>query len=289
MKPSITIPAVAHQEEYLLSPYWAEVKEIITETEDTSTYWLELLDNDIQGKYSFSAGQFNMLYLPGYGEAAISISSDPERPERIGHTIRFVGNVTHAISRLRVGQTLGLRGPFGTAWPLEAYKGNDVVIAAGGIGLAPLRPLIYEIINNREEYGKVVILYGARTPSDLLYTREYEAWEENGIQVMTTVDRADKSWRGQVGVVPMLFYRLRFDNENTVVFSCGPEIMMRFVVFEGLARRFSPERIHLSMERNMKCGQGFCGHCQYGPYFICKDGPVFRFDQLEPYFNLEDL
>jgi len=289
MKPSITAPAVAHQEEYLLSPYWAEIKEIVTETEDTSTYWLELIDNDIQGKYSFSAGQFNMLYLPGYGEAAISISSDPERPERIGHTIRFVGNVTHAISRLHVGQTLGLRGPFGTAWPIEAYKGNDIVIAAGGIGLAPLRPLIYQIINQREDYGKVVILYGARTPADLLYTREYTAWEENDIQVMTTVDRADESWQGQVGVVPILFYRLRFDNENTVVFSCGPEIMMRFVVFEGLARRFSPERIYLSMERNMKCGQGFCGHCQYGPYFICKDGPVYRFDQLEPYFNLEDL
>lgn len=289
MKPSITLPAVAHQEEYLLSPYWAEVKEIVSETEDTSTYWFELVDKDIQEKYSFAAGQFNMLYLPVYGEAAISISSDPERPERIGHTIRFVGNVTHAISRLRVSDTIGLRGPFGTAWPIEAYKGNDVAIAAGGIGLAPLRPLIYEIINNREDYGKVVILYGARTPSDLLYTREYATWEENDIQVMTTVDRADKSWQGQVGVVPMLFYRLRFDNQNTVVFSCGPEIMMRFVVFEGLARRISPERIYLSMERNMKCGQGFCGHCQYGPYFICKDGPVYRFDQLEPYFNLEDI
>ena len=289
MKPSITVSAVAHHEEYLLSPYWAKIKEIVPETGDTTTYWLELIDKDIQASYKFAAGQFNMLYLPGYGEAAISISSDPERPDRIGHTIRFVGNVTHAISRLRVGQTVGLRGPFGTAWPVEDYKGNDIAIAAGGIGLAPLRPVIYQIINHREDYGKVVILYGARTPSDLLYTKEFADWEEKDIQVMATVDRGDERWNGQVGVVPMLFYNLRFDNENTAVFTCGPEIMMRFVVFEGLARRISTERIYLSMERNMKCGQGFCGHCQYGPYFICKDGPVYRFDQLEPYFNVEDI
>ena len=289
MKPSIPVPAAAHQEDYLLSPYWAEIKEIVPETVDTTTFWLELTDRELQDSYKFAAGQFNMLYLPGYGEAALSLSSDPEKPKRIGHTIRFVGNVTHAIRRLRVGQTLGLRGPFGTAWPIEAYEGNDVAIAAGGIGLAPLRPVIYHIINHRQDYGNVTILYGARTPSDLLYTSEYAVWEANGIQVMTTVDRADESWQGQVGVVPMLFYRCRFDNQKTIVFSCGPEIMMRFVVFEGLARRISTDRIYLSLERNMKCGQGFCGHCQYGPYFICKDGPVYRFDQLEPYFNLEDL
>ena len=199
MKPSITVSAVAHHEEYLLSPYWAKIKEIIPETGDTTTYWLELIDKDIQATYKFAAGQFNMLYLPGYGEAAISISSDPERPDRIGHTIRFVGNVTHAISRLRVGQTVGLRGPFGTAWPVEDYKGNDIAIAAGGIGLAPLRPVIYQIINHREDYGKVVILYGARTPSDLLYTKEFADWEEKDIQVMATVDRGDESWNGQVG------------------------------------------------------------------------------------------
>ena len=289
MKPSITVSTTAHHDDHLLSPYWAEVKEIVPETADTTTYWLEFADKNVRADYKFAAGQFNMLYLPGYGEFAISISSDPERPGCIGHTIRFVGNVTHAISRLRVGQTLGLRGPFGTAWPVENYKGYDIALAAGGIGLAPLRPVIYQILNHREDYGKVVILYGARTPSDLLYTREFEDWEENGIQVMATVDRADDSWHGQVGVVPMLFYNLRFNNEKTAVFTCGPEIMMRFVVFEGLARRISPERIYLSMERNMKCGEGFCGHCQYGPYFICKDGPVYRFDQLEPYFNVEDI
>ncbi|MCK5316175.1 MAG: FAD/NAD(P)-binding protein [Anaerolineales bacterium] len=289
MKPITPVPTIAHQDEYLLAPYWAEVKDIINEAEGIATYWLEFSDREIQKSYSFAAGQFNMLYMPGYGEAAISISSDPERPERIGHTIRFVGNVTRAVSRLQVGQTVGLRGPFGTSWPLEAYKGNDVVIAAGGIGLAPLRPAIYQILNHRDDFNRVVILYGARTPEDLLYTSEYPVWQENGIEMIATVDRADESWHGQVGVVPMLFYRLQLDTQNTVVFSCGPEIMMRFVVFEGLARRIPTDRIYLSLERNMKCGQGFCGHCQFGPYFICKDGPVFVFDQLDPYFNLEDL
>lgn len=283
-----TLSSVDH-EEHLLAPNWAEIKEIVHEAEDVATFWLEYSDEALANNYTFGHGQYNMLYLPGYGEAAISISSDPEKPRLIGHTIRFVGNVTRAISRLQIGESIGIRGAFGTTWPIEAYKGHDIVLAAGGIGLAPLRPVIYHILNHREDYGRVVILYGARTPNDLLFRQEYSEWEKQGIEVMPTVDRADDNWEGQVGVVPMLFYHLRFDNEKTVVFSCGPEIMMRFVVFEGLARRISPERMYLSMERNMKCGQGFCGHCQLGPFFICKDGPVFRFDQLEPYFNLEDL
>jgi NAD(P)H-flavin reductase len=285
----IADPAAAVKFDSLLTPCWAEVVEIVPDVDGTATIWLRFLDRSLRENYSFAAGQFNMLYLPGFGEAAISISSDPQKPELIGHTIRFVGNVTQAVSRLRAGDTIGVRGPFGTAWPLEDYKGSDIVIAAGGIGLAPLRPVIYQIINQRAQYGRVVILYGARTPTDLLYSSEFSTWDENQIEVMTTVDRADESWLGQVGVVPMLFYRLRLDTDNTVVFSCGPEIMMRFVVFEGLARRIPPQRIYLSLERNMKCGQGFCGHCQYGPFFICKDGPVYSFDRLEPFFNLEDF
>jgi NAD(P)H-flavin reductase len=285
----LTEPTAAVKIDSLLAPYWAEIVEIVPEAEGIVTIWLRFLDQTLQERYSFAAGQFNMLYLPGYGEAAISISSDPQRPELIGHTIRFVGNVTRAVSRLQIGDTIGVRGPFGTAWPLETYQGRDIVIAAGGIGLASLRPVIYQILNQRDLYGRVVLLYGARTPSDLLYSTEFSTWEDNQVEVLTTVDRADESWLGQVGVVPMLFYRLRLDTDSTVVFSCGPEIMMRFVVFEGLARRIPHHRIYLSLERNMKCGQGFCGHCQYGPFFICKDGPVYSFDQLEPFFNLEDF
>ncbi len=289
MKPEVTVAAIAHQPETLLSPEWAKVVEITPEAEGIATYWLEFKDKSMREQYTFAHGQFNMLYIPGYGEAAISISSDPEKPGLVGHTIRFVGNVTYAVSRLRVGDQVGLRGPFGTSWPIEAYRGHDIVLAAGGIGLAPLRPVIYHLQNHRQDYGKVVILYGARTPKDLLYPAEYPIWQENEMEVMVTVDRAERDWQGQIGVVPMLFYRTRFDTSKTVVFSCGPEIMMRFVVFEGLARRIQPEHIYLSMERNMKCGQGMCGHCQMGPYFVCKDGPVFNYEQLEPYFHLEDI
>jgi NAD(P)H-flavin reductase len=289
MNQVVVDPTAAVKYDSLLSPYWAEVMEVVPEAEGIATIWLRFHDRSLRESYTFVAGQFNMLYLPGYGEAAISISSDPERPELIGHTIRFVGNVTQAVSRLRVRDTIGVRGPFGTAWPLEDNKGRDIVIAAGGIGLAPLRPVIYQISNQRSQYGRVVILYGARTPADLLYSSEFSSWEAMQIEILTTVDRADESWLGQVGVVPMLFYRLRLDTDNTVVLSCGPEIMMRFVVFEGLARRIPSQRIYLSLERNMKCGQGFCGHCQYGPFFICKDGPVYSFDRLEPFFNLEDF
>lgn len=286
---TITTLHTAHRTEYLLAPVWARIESIVPEAEGVSTFWLKFEDETLRATYRFAPGQFNMLYLPGYGEAAISISSDPEKPELIGHTIRFVGNVTRAVSRLKVGDLLSLRGPLGTAWPIEQNKGADVFIATGGIGLAPLRPAIYQIINHRKDYGRVVILYGARTPGDLLYTDEYDAWAAHDIEMMVTVDRADENWTGQVGVVPMLFYHLRMHPENSIVLSCGPEIMMRFVVFEAMARRIPSEKIFLSLERNMKCGQGFCGHCQLGPFFICKDGPVYRFDELEPYFNIEDF
>jgi NAD(P)H-flavin reductase len=228
-----------------------------------------------------------MVYVPGYGEAAISISSDVEDRDTVGHTIRFVGNVTKAVSRLKVGDVVGLRGPFGTFWPIHEMVGKDVFIACGGIGLPPLRPVLYQIMKNRSDYGKVTLLYGARVPTDLMYTNEYETWKNAGIDVETTVDRGDANWGGRVGVVPMWFYHFRINARNTTVLTCGPEIMIRFVIYEALARRVPLENIYISLERNMKCGQGSCGHCQLGPYFICKDGPVFRFDALEPFFNVE--
>jgi len=285
----IAMPHTAVNPDLLLNPYWAEITQIKTEADGTGTLWLRFEDADVRENYRFAPGQFNMLYLPGYGEAAISISTDPaDSNGLVGHTIRFVGNVTKAISHLKVGDMIGLRGPFGTAWPMEEIEGRDVIIASGGIGLAPLRPAIYHIIHNREKYGKVLLIYGARTPKDLLYPNEYEAWRAADIDVQITVDRADETWDGQVGVVPMLFYRFRINAQKSAVLACGPEIMIRFVIYEGLARRIPAERIYVSLERNMKCGQGSCGHCQVGPYFICKDGPVFRFDALEKYFNVEE-
>lgn len=282
---SVTKP----RSDILLNPQWAEITSIVPEADGISTYWLRFTNQAEQQAFRFEPGQFNMLYLPGFGESAISISSDPEDHEKLGHTIRFVGNVTRAVSRLKVGDIVGLRGPFGTYWPMKEIEGKDIFIACGGIGLPPLRPALYHIIHNREKYGKVTLLYGARTPGDMMFPREYEAWKKAGIDVEVTVDRGDVNWSGRVGVVPMWFYQFRIDSRKTAVLTCGPEIMIRFVIFEAMARRVAPENIFVSLERNMKCGQGSCGHCQMGPYFICKDGPVFRFDQLQSFFNVEEF
>lgn len=270
-------------------PDLATIHEIRAETPGVATYALTFTDPRVAARYTFKPGQFNMLYLPGIGEAAISISSDAEEPNTLLHTVREAGSVTRPLARKQTSEQIGLRGPFGSAWPMETMRGQDVVIACGGIGLAPLRPAIYYLIRHRNDYGRVYLLYGARTPRDLLYAGEFVAWRKAGIEVETTVDVADAEWKGNIGVVPVLFYRLRLQAKQTHVLACGPEIMMRFVVFEALARRIAASRIHLTLERNMNCAVGLCGHCQLGPMFICKNGPVFTYEQLEPYMHVEDL
>ncbi len=270
-------------------PHFAKLVSVKPESPGIQTYGIEFLDPDFGGAYFFLPGQFNMLYLPGIGEVAISISSDSNKPEALLHTIRIAGNVTQAIDRLKVDGTLGVRGPYGSSWPVEAAEGKDIIFVGGGIGLAPLRPAIYHVIQNRKSYGKVTILIGARNSGELLFMDEYDAWRQHDIEVIPTVDRADESWDGRVGVVPMLFYSLRPDARRTIVFTCGPEIMMRFVVYEALARRIPEASIYVSLERNMKCGIGLCGHCQYGPTFLCKEGPVLSYDKIAPFFSVEDF
>ncbi len=272
-----------------MQPYWAEITEIVHEAPGVSTYWLQFLDPGLREGFRFKAGQFNMVSVPGVGEAAISISSDMEDNQRIGHTIRAVGNVTNTISRMNVGDVLGIRGPFGSWWALDECIGKDIVVAAGGIGLPPIRPVIYHILHHRKDFGKVIVLYGARTPNDLQFISEYKTWQEADIELQVTVDRGDDAWQGRVGVVPILFYNTRINPHNTAILTCGPEIMIRFVIFEALARRVPPQSIFVSLEKNMKCGLGSCGHCQLGPYFVCKDGPVFSFDKLQPYVIVEEF
>ncbi|MEZ6109631.1 MAG: FAD/NAD(P)-binding protein [Pirellulaceae bacterium] len=267
----------------------ARIVSIRPEVPGIATYELAFDDPAVAERFRFLPGQFNMLYLPGIGESAISISSDPERPDQLLHTIRVVGNVTKALARKRPGDQVLVRGPFGSAWPVAACEGSDLVIATGGVGLAPLRPVIHHVINHRDRYGHVWLLYGSRTPKDLLYADQYEAWRDADIDVRVTVDLGDEEWTGQIGVVPMLFYHLRLDAPKTRVLTCGPEVMMRFVIFECLARKLRPSQIHLSMERNMNCAVGFCGHCQLGPTFVCKDGPVFSYEKMEPYLDVEDF
>jgi NAD(P)H-flavin reductase len=270
-------------------PRAAAIESVKPEAYGISTFSLSFRDPGERAAFSFHPGQFNMLYLPGFGEVAISISSDPAEPARMGHTIRYAGSVTRALGRLKAGDMVGVRGPYGSHWPLERSQGNNLVIVAGGIGLAPLRPVILHVLRHRDDYGRVVLLYGARTPADLLYTDEFDTWQEQGVEVHVTVDLADENWKGQVGVVPQLFYRIRVDHKKTFVMTCGPEIMMRFVIYEALARRIPHEAIFISMERNMKCAVGFCGHCQFGPTFICRQGPVLNFAAIEPFFGKEDF
>jgi NAD(P)H-flavin reductase len=270
-------------------PHLATIRDIRPEVPGVQTYDLELASPQTARAFRFQSGQFNMLYLPGIGEAAISISSDPDKPDRLSHTVRAAGNVTQALARKRPGEQIGIRGPFGSAWPLNACKGQDVVIACGGIGLAPLRPAIYAIMQHRSDFGRVILLYGARTRADLLYAAEYDAWRERNLEIEVTVDIGGPEWTGNIGVVPVLFYRLRLHGPRTCLLTCGPEIMIRFVIFEALARKVKPEHIYLSMERNMSCAVGLCGRCQLGPAFVCKDGPVFTYKQMAPYLHVEDF
>lgn len=245
------------------------------------TFTLELEPEDGGDIPRFATGQFNMLYVFGVGEIPISISGDPARRRPLVHTTRAVGTVSKAMRDLKPDDVIGVRGPFGSSWPIKQAEGKDIVIAAGGIGLAPLRSVMYHIISHREKYGKAVLLYGARTPADILYRRELEHWRAHfDLEVYVTVDRATGSWRGSVGVVTRLIPRAPFDPQNTVAMVCGPEIMMRFTVVELEKRGVVQENIYVSMERNMKCAIGMCGHCQYGPNFLCKDGPVFPYSHI---------
>jgi NAD(P)H-flavin reductase len=255
------------------------IKKVIWETDDTCTLQFEL--GEFGDTFRFRPGQFNMLYVFGVGEAAISISSDAAKPKNLVHTVRRVGVVTSALSQLKRGDVIGLRGPFGSFWPLDPAIGKDVVIAAGGIGLAPLRPLIYSLFRKRNSFGRIILLYGARSPLDLLYRVELEEWgKKENVEVLVTVDRGDSSWKGHIGVVTGLFSYSKLDARATVAYVCGPEAMMRYTVDEIERRGLAEHQIYLSMERNMKCAVGFCGHCQYGPTFICKDGPVFILPQV---------
>jgi NAD(P)H-flavin reductase len=259
------------------------------ETHDTFTLALEPAAGGVP--MEFAPGQFNMLYAFGAGESAISISGDPAAEEgRLIHTIRRVGTVTSALSRLRRGDSLGVRGPFGAPWPMEELRGRDLVFVAGGIGLAPLRPAIYHALSHRADYGKIVILTGARAPEDVLYPGELDRWRSlDGVECRLTVDRAGEGWTRNVGVVTKLIPMAKFDPANAAALICGPEIMMRYTAIELRNRGLTDDRIHITMERNMKCAVAFCGHCQLGPEFICKDGPVFRFDRIAFWFAQREV
>jgi len=275
--------------------------------------------------FSFAPGQFNMIAAPGIGEVPISISSDPAAGTPVLHTIRDVGPVTHALCGLRPGQHAKVRGPYGTSWPLDAAVGGDLVIVAGGIGLPPLRPALYGALRHRDRYRRITLLYGARTPADLLFGAELADWRDrSGVDVRITVDAAGEDWPGSVGVVPALIPDAMLSNTGvsntgfsntglpntglpnpglssaglprtglaaarTTAFVVGPEVMMRFAVRALLLAGVAARRIYLSMERNMQCAAALCGHCQFGPFLVCRDGPVFCYEQVGRWLTIREL
>ncbi|MFG0294657.1 MAG: FAD/NAD(P)-binding protein [Maioricimonas sp. JB045] len=268
----------------------ARIQRITSETPGVATYDLVLDVPPQAGSFSFRPGQFNMLYLPGVGEVAISISGSAANHAVIPHTIRQAGNVTRALAELSPGATIGLRGPFGTSWPDEDCAGRDVLLIAGGIGLAPLRPVIYDLLDRRDEIGELTLLYGTRSPDSLLYAREYDDWKARGLDVHVTVDRSDATWKGNVGVVTVLLDRLPLPRpEQTIVMTCGPEVMMWYAIQSALQHGIPAASMSVSLERHMNCAIGLCGHCQLGPEFLCKDGPVFRYDRVAPILKVDDL
>jgi len=259
-------------------PEFLPVDRLVRETHDTFTL---SFDTRGRGGFAFTPGQFNMLYAFGVGEVPISISGDPARSGELVHTIRAVGAVTRALERAKKGTSVGVRGPFGTSWPVEQYSGRDIVLIAGGIGLAPLKPVIHQVLKRRREFGRLAVVYGTRTPGDILFKKQLEQWAtRRDVELAISVDRGDPGWRGHTGVVTTLLGRVSFDASNAVACLCGPEVMMRFAARELEKLGLPNERIFLSLERNMKCALAHCGRCQLGGTLICRDGAVYRRDRV---------
>ena len=269
-----------------LEPTPAKITKIIPETPDTKTFYFEV---EKRFPEKPKPGQFTEIYIPGVGEAPVSICGCDDG-EVIAQTVRSVGALTEYLFKLEEGARIGIRGPYGKGWPLGRLEGRDILIVAGGIGLAPLRGVIKEIEKNREKFGKLTILYGARTPDLLLYKYEFEEYRSiPNSEFLLTVDHGDEKWKGHVGVVTQLIPKARIEPERTTALVCGPEIMMKFTVKALGEVGFKDNQIYLSLERRMKCGVGLCGHCQVGPYFVCRHGPVFPYWLIKKYFWVSEI
>jgi NAD(P)H-flavin reductase len=271
-------------------PLEARVVERIQESPGLFTLRLALTDPAAQAAYRFEPGQFNMLYLHGVGEVAISIVSDPTDEHIIDHTIRQVGRVTNGLAGLQAGDRIGLRGPFGRGWPVQQVQGRDLVIVTGGLGCAPVVSAIEYVLRRCGEYGRVNIVQGVKHADDFIWRERYDRWAGcPDTRVLIAADVGTPLWPWHVGLVTELFDQLDFDPAKASVMMCGPEGMMRAVAKDMLALQVPPADIWLSMERNMQCAAGHCGHCQFGPKFVCKDGPVFSYDQIAHLLQVKGL
>jgi NAD(P)H-flavin reductase len=289
----VTATAVRAGEPIAGVPTLASTVHRVTEdAADTFTFWSTIDDPLARRSFSFRPGQIDMVGIFGIGEVPISISSDPARPTQLAHTIRACGRVTNVFAGLRPGDRITIRGPFGRPWPVADARGGDLLIVAGGLGQAPLRSAVYEALRHRDMYRRVMLAIGARDPSQMLYRHRLETWVNarfEGLEVHLTVDHADDAWPYREGLVTELFPDLAIDPLSTTVLTCGPEIMMIFAM-RALERMGVPdERLWLTMERNMHCAVKLCGHCQLGPWFVCADGPIFRWDEVRDLVEVPEL
>lgn len=273
-----------------MTPYALHPARIVARHDDTptiATFTLRFTDAARRRAYRFALGQFNMLYAYGVGEVPISIVSDPEQPQHFDHTIRRAGRVTTVMLAWRVGDVVGVRGPYGVGWPVEAARGRDVIIVTGGLGCAPVVGVINYIFRRRDAYGDLQIVHGVRTANDLLYRERFDAWRDHPrTRVYLTADQPDRTWRYYSGVVTELFDELAI-TPSTIVMMCGPEVMMHHAARLLGAKGVAADAIFVSVERNMQCAVGLCGHCQLGPHFTCTQGPVLPWSAVRPWLAAE--
>lgn len=268
----------------IYQPLKAVIEEIIEETPTIKTFRLRP-----ESDFIFCTGQFIELTVPGVGEAPFTPSSDPGVKEELELTIMNVGEVTSKIHAMRKGDTVGIRGPYGNGYPLDKFKGKDILIVGGGVGLAPLRSLLLSLFSTIDKYNKVVLRYGSRSPKDVVYRTHLPEWsKKDKVDIATSVDIGEPGWQGNVGLVTTILSDLGIDLANSVGIVCGPPIMMKFVTLKLLDLGFKPPDIYLSMEKSMSCGLGKCGHCRIGKYYACKDGPVFTYEQLKDIHDIWD-
>jgi sulfhydrogenase subunit gamma (sulfur reductase) len=269
-------------------PHVMVIEKIIEETPGVRTFHLNFKDKQLAKEFKFESGQFGLYSVFGVGEATFCISSSPTRHDHLELAVQRVGRVTNALHRLGVGAEIGFRGPYGNSFPLNELKGKNLVFVGGGIGLAPLRSLIWNVIDNRDKYNKVDIIYGARTPADLCFRYDLEAWDKDKtINMVTTIDREAEGWTGKVGMVPNVLGEVAPSAKDAVAIVCGPPIMIRFTfpVLEKLG--FKPAQMLTTLEKRMKCGIGKCGRCNIGDVYVCRDGPVFSYEQIKNFASSE--
>ncbi len=266
----------------IYQPHLMEIIKIIPETGDTKTFHIQFMDKSVEEKFRYLAGQFGEYSVFGEGEATFCLSSSPTRRGHLEFSVKKVGRVTQALHQLNEGDIIGFRGPYGNFFPLEKFKGKNLLFIGGGIGLAPLRSLINNVVDTRSDYGEITILYGARTPQDLCFKYDLEAWSKDpSLQMVTTVDVGDKEWKGKVGLVPIVLEEIKPSPKNAMAITCGPPIMIRYTLRALDKLGFAPAQVWTTLEMKMKCGLGKCGRCNIGPLYVCKDGPVFTYEELQ--------